>query len=98
MNVTRILTGGLALSMGTWLLAGCGSKTTEQAEEAPIKSVQQAKSEVPAGDADLLNNLPLGRGAGPQTEADKAWDEVMKAIQPSASTEEQTAPQTPEAL
>ncbi len=68
------------------LAAGCG-KPAEEKPAAPASApepARSAKAEVPLGDADLLQNVPVGSAATNTVLAagDQAWKEVLQAMRP----------------
>jgi thiol-disulfide isomerase/thioredoxin len=104
MNSSRYFfrAGALRLTLFFVLLVGCDSKKKDQ--DAPGAPTNQAridgvdKAKIPEGDADLLKSLPLGK-AGPMSESDKAWQEVLKSVQPpSVPPEWETNPPGQEAI
>ena len=62
------------------LLAGCGPAKKEE-PAAPVRTDASAAAAAPMGDADLLQGLPVGKGAV-LSEADKAWQALQQAMQP----------------
>lgn len=93
---------GATLAMAV-LLAGCGKSAEEKpAATAPAaEPAKSAKVEVPMGDADLLQNVPVGSAATNTALAagDLAWKEVLQAMRPPAYPPEwDTTPPSKEAV
>lgn len=85
------------------VFAGCGKSTEEKpAAKAPAaESAKAAKVEVPLGDADLLQNVPVGATAANPAlaEGDLAWKEVLQSMRPpSYPPEWDTNPPAKEAV
>ena len=80
----------VALAAG---LAGC-SKPAEEKPEAKAPSAQTAKVEVPVGDADLLQNIPVGATATNVVLAagDLAWKDVLQSMKPPSYPPEWDTP------
>lgn len=95
------LTGAtLAMSI---LIAGCGKSAEDKpAATAPaVEPAKTAKVEVPMGDADLLQNVPVGSAATNTALAagDLAWKEVLQAMRPPPYPPEwDTTPPSKEAV
>ncbi len=95
------IVGLLLLALG---VAGCGQAKREQPAASPAKSVEPppvAQAEVAPGDADLLQNVPVGAAATnvALTEGDRAWRELLESLQPpSYPAEWETNPPSPEAI
>jgi thiol-disulfide isomerase/thioredoxin len=102
MNVNRLNSRAavFALAIFPILLAGCDSRK-QQASSASSNRAAAAsidKTKVPEGDADLLQTLPLGK-AGPMSEADKAWEALLKSMEPPSIPQEwQTNPPSQKAI
>jgi thiol-disulfide isomerase/thioredoxin len=79
----------LALSL---LHAGCGKKSDSEPGATPASAVEtkSAKAEVPVGDADLLQNIPIGAAVTNVAMAagDKAWREVLQSVRPPSTPPE----------
>ena len=65
-----------------WVV-GCGQAKNDKTE-ANATPVKVAKADVPLGDADLLQSVPVGAAATNTAlaEGDKAWKEVLQAMRP----------------
>jgi thiol-disulfide isomerase/thioredoxin len=68
------------------IAAGCERAGKETSNERPASTPapKVAKTDVPLGDADLLQNVPVGAAAtnSALTEGDKAWQVVLQSIRP----------------
>jgi thiol-disulfide isomerase/thioredoxin len=62
------------------LLAACGPAKKEE-PAVPVRTNATAAVAVPMGDADLLQGLPVGKGAV-LSDADKAWQALQQTMQP----------------
>ncbi len=74
-----------ALSLLLTWAAGCGQSRNDKPEAAASPApAKVAKADVPLGDADLLQNVPVGAAATNTAllEGDKAWKEVLIAMRP----------------
>jgi thiol-disulfide isomerase/thioredoxin len=72
------------LAMAVWLsslLTACVPPKSDEAPPAPTNKTAAVSKDVPVGDADLLQGLPLGK-SGPASEADKAWQALRAAMEP----------------
>jgi thiol-disulfide isomerase/thioredoxin len=68
----------------TWV-AGCGRASNDQPEATAIPAAANvAKADVPVGDADLLQSVPVGAAATNTAllAGDNAWKEVLMAMRP----------------
>ncbi len=100
--IQSISLAGATLAIAV-LIAGCG-KSAEEKPAASAPSAEPAKSakvEVPVGDADLLQNVPVGSAATNTALAagDLAWKEVLQAMRPPPYPPEwDTTPPSKEAV
>ncbi len=100
--IHRISIAGTTLAVAVWI-AGCGKSAEEKpAATAPAaEPAKSAKVEVPVGDADLLQNVPVGSAATNTALAagDLAWKEVLQAMRPPPYPPEwDTTPPSKEAV
>lgn len=89
--LTASLTGAAILAL-TLSFVGCSKKSESKSDAATPPTVQSkgGKSDVPVGDADLLQNVPIGDAATNTAlaEGDKAWREVLQSVKPPATPAE----------
>jgi len=89
--ITASLTGAAILAL-TLTVAGCSKKSESKSHAAtpPTAQSKGGKSDVPVGDADLLQNVPIGDAAtnAALAEGDKAWREVLQSVKPPATPAE----------
>jgi thiol-disulfide isomerase/thioredoxin len=75
-----------AILVAAMIAAGCHRADKETNEVTPAKTPppKVAKTDVPLGDSDLLQNVPVGAAAtnSALTEGDKAWQMVLQSIRP----------------
>jgi thiol-disulfide isomerase/thioredoxin len=90
-----------AILLTAWV-AGCGQgKTEKPASAAPPPPTKVAKSDVPVGDADLLQNVPVGAVVTNKAmaEGDRAWKAVLDSVRPpSPPADWDTNPPSDEAM
>ena len=72
-----------AVLLAVWL-AGCGQAKNDKPGASAPAPAKIAKADVPVGDADLLQNVPVGSAATNTalTEGDKLWKEVLQTVRP----------------
>jgi hypothetical protein len=63
------------------------SAKPDEAPPAPTNKAAAVSPDVPVGDADLLQGLPVGK-SGPASEADTAWQALRGAMEPPPVPEE----------
>ena len=89
--ITSSLTGAIILVL-TFSIAGCRQKTETPPDAATPTTAQSkgGKADVPVGDVDLLQNVPIGDAATntARAEGDTAWREVLQTMKPPATPPE----------
>jgi len=89
------------LILAAWV-AGCGQAKNDKPETTtPAAPPKAAKADVPVGDADLLQSVPVGAAATNTAllEGDQAWKLVLQAMRPPTPPAEwENAAPSPEAI
>lgn len=99
-NATTIVS---SVALALTLVAGCSkpNEETSAANPTPVQPAKPAAADVPLGDADLLQNVPVGTAATNTALAagDAAWRELLQAMRPpSYPPEWDTTPPSKEAI
>ena len=63
------------------VLTACAPPKSDETPAAPTNKAAAITRDVPVGDADLLQGLPVGKSV-PESEADKAWQGLQGAMEP----------------